>query len=191
VTEATAARLRLFVAVSVPRPQLEALDAAVAGFRDDLPGARWAPLDNQHVTLKFLGSTPAELFADVAQAVQSSAESHSPSDVALGGLGAFPSDRRARVLWAGIDDPGSLLTSLAATLDREMEPLGYGIEKRAFTPHLTLARFKEPARVTGTLRELDPSWASSWTVETIELYQSRLSPKGATYEVLGSVPLNR
>ncbi len=123
VTEATAARLRLFVAVSVPRPQLEALDAAVAGFRDDLHGARWAPLDNQHVTLKFLGSTPAELFADVAQAVQSSAESHSPSDVALGALGAFPSDRRARVLWAGIDDPGSLLTSLAATLDREMEPL--------------------------------------------------------------------
>ena len=191
MTEATSARLRLFVAVSVPRPQLEALEAVVAGFREDLPGARWAPLNNQHVTLKFLGSTPAELFADVAQAVQSSAESHSPSNVALGRLGAFPSDRRARVLWAGIDDPGSLLTSLAATLDREMEPLGYGIEKRAFTPHLTLARFKEPARVTAILRELDPSWASSWTVESIDLYQSRLSPKGATYEVLGSVPLNR
>jgi 2'-5' RNA ligase len=191
VTEATAARLRLFVAVSVPRPQLETLDAAVAGFRDDLPGARWAPLDNQHVTLKFLGSTPAKLFADVARAVQSSAESHAASDVALGGLGAFPSDRRARVLWAGIDDPESLLTSLAATLDREMEPLGYGIEKRAFTPHLTLARFKQPARVTDFLRELDPNWASPWTVEAVELYQSRLSPKGAKYEVLGSVPLNR
>lgn len=191
MTEATAARLRLFVAVSVPRPQLEALDAAVAGFRNDVPGARWAPLDNQHVTLKFLGSTPAELFADVARAVQSSAEAHAASDVALARLGAFPSDRRARVLWAGIDDPESLLTSLAATLDREMESLGYRIEKRPFTPHLTLARFKQPARVTGILRELEPSWTSPWTVEAVELYQSRLSPKGATYEVLGSVPLNR
>jgi RNA 2',3'-cyclic 3'-phosphodiesterase len=191
VTDATAARLRLFVAVSVPRPQREALDAAVAGLRDDLPGARWTPLDNQHVTLKFLGSTPAELFADVAAAVTSSAESHAPSEIALAGLGAFPSNRRARVLWAGIDDPESLLRSLAASLDRAMEPLGYSIEKRPFTPHLTLARFKQPARVTGILRELDPDWASPWTVEAVELYQSRLSPKGATYEVLGTVPLNR
>jgi RNA 2',3'-cyclic 3'-phosphodiesterase len=190
VTDAAAARLRLFVAVSVPRAQLEALDAAVAGLRADLPGARWAPLDNQHVTLKFLGSTPAELFADVAGAVKSSADSHTPSEVALGGLGAFPSERRARVLWAGIDDPESLLTSLAASLDRAMEPLGYGIEKRPFTPHLTLARFKQPARVADVLGELDHDWASPWTVETIELYQSRLSPKGATYEALGTVPLN-
>jgi RNA 2',3'-cyclic 3'-phosphodiesterase len=189
VTEVAGARLRLFVAVSVPRPQLEALDAAVAGLRAALPGARWAPLDNQHVTLKFLGSTPAEVFPDVVRAVESSAEFHAPSDVALAGLGAFPSARRARVLWAGIEDPASLLTSLAGSLDQAMEPLGYRIEKRPFTPHLTLARLKQPARVTGILPELDGNLASPWTVETVELYQSRLSPKGATYEVLWAVPL--
>jgi 2'-5' RNA ligase len=181
--------LRLFVAAAVPRPQLETLDAAVAGLRGDLPGARWAPLDNQHVTLKFLGSTPAALFDEVAAAVESSAGSHAPSDIAIAGLGAFPSERRARVLWAGIDDPGSLLTALAASLDEAMEPLGFRIEKRPFTPHLTLARFRQPASVRGFLPDLDRNRMPPWTVETVGLYRSRLSPKGATYEVVGAVPL--
>jgi 2'-5' RNA ligase len=191
VIQSAARPLRLFVAASVPRTHLDALASAVGGLHDRLPGARWAPVENQHVTLKFLGSTPADALPDVLAALESSAASHRPSDVALGGLGAFPSARRARVLWARVDDPSSLLTSLAGALDANLAPLGYRIEKRPFTPHLTLARFREPARVDGIVSGFDWNPPEPWTVQTIELYLSRLSPRGATYEPVTSVALSR
>jgi RNA 2',3'-cyclic 3'-phosphodiesterase len=107
--------------------------------------------------------------------------SHAVREVKLQGIGAFPRARRARVIWAGIDDPGGLLGALAADLAAGFEPLGYRAEKRAFTPHLTLARLRVPKPVNlGTL-DLDlPPFA----VDHLRLYRSRLHPKGATYEVI-------
>jgi RNA 2',3'-cyclic 3'-phosphodiesterase len=191
MTEPAGSRLRLFVATSVPRAELEALDKTVAPVRPRVPSARWTTLENQHVTLKFLGSTPADVLSEVVGAMTTAARAYSPSKVRLGELGGFPSSRRARVLWVGIDDPSDLLRSLAAALDRAMEPLGYRIEKRPFTAHLTLARLRTPARLDGILPTLEPHRAKPWSVETVELFRSRLSPKGAVYEMVHAEPLSR
>jgi 2'-5' RNA ligase len=91
--------------------------------------------------------------------------------------------RRVRVLWIAIEDPDSLLPRLAASLDRGFAALGFAPEERAYTPHLTLARFKSPAPVDGArfpgVAELAPI-----EIDHMTLYRSRMSSKGAVYEPL-------
>lgn len=79
--------------------------------------------------------------------------------------------------------------SLAAELVRGFEPLGYEPEKRSFTPHLTLARFKVPARLEDQLASVTLPEAEPFVVDTLELFRSHLHPKGARYEVLDRIPL--
>ncbi|HEV2756715.1 MAG TPA: RNA 2',3'-cyclic phosphodiesterase [Actinomycetota bacterium] len=178
----TGEKLRLFTAVVVPEPQLTWLDEAVAELRP-LPGARWAPVENQHVTLNFLGWVPAEDLERVVERVDAVAPLHRASNAALGGLGAFPRERRARVLWAGIDDPTGLLAGLAADLGDELRAVGYEPEERAYTPHLTLARFKTPRSLTGLLPALPPP-PGTFPIDRVTLFRSRLSPSGSRYEVV-------
>lgn len=181
-------RLRLFVGVSIPRGLLEAVERAALPLRDSLPGGRWTTIDNQHVTLKFLGSTPTEQLGSVEAACASVAASHLPASVALTGIGAFPARTRVRVVWVGIDDPGGVLTQIAAHLDAALGPFGFAPDKRAFTPHLTLCRFKTPVRLSAGLPDIvlgtDP-----FEISSIELLRSHLSPKGARYEVLRTFDL--
>ena len=175
-------KLRLFVAAEVPESRRRGLDGEVENLKT-LPGSRWVPVENQHVTLCFLGWMPSDMLDRVLEMVDEVAGSFAPAAVALRGLGAFPRERRARVLWAGIDDPQGLLGSLSAALGRGAAPLGAAVEDRAYTPHLTLARFKEPRSLTGLLPALvDPG--GPFLVDRVVLYRSRLSPKGSRYEAI-------
>jgi len=184
-------RLRLFVAVDIPTNLLEDLNASLAPLRarPEVSSARWTTAANQHVTLKFLGWVDDEAVDPVAAAVASVASSHEPATITLAGLGAFPSERRARVLWAGLDDPAGLLMSLASGLEAALVPLGFGTEKRGFRPHLTVARFKPPASLAGVLSEERGVTPARFDVDHLVLYRSHLHPKGASYEVLGTIPL--
>ncbi|MGH2805918.1 MAG: RNA 2',3'-cyclic phosphodiesterase [Actinomycetota bacterium] len=179
----------MFVAVSVPRDQLERVDAEIAPFRDKAIKGRWAPIENQHVTLKFLGGTPPDLLPEVEKVCSMVAAGRHAETVSLGSIGAFPNRNRVRVLWVGLDDPYGLLPHLAGDLDASLEPLGFTTEARSFTPHLTLARFKLPVPLKAGLPELDVADLPEFEVSSFELYRSHMSPKGARYEVLKSFPL--
>lgn len=174
--------LRLFTAVRVPRRQLERLHEAVAEL-GSLGGARWVPLENQHVTLNFLGWVAAGSLPEVVAAADSVAESAAPARVSIEGLGAFPDERRARVLWAGIVDPDGLLPRLARGLGEALRPLGHEPEDRAYTPHLTLARLETPRPLPRPLPAL-PDPPGTFDVDRVTLFRSRLSTAGARYEVL-------
>jgi 2'-5' RNA ligase len=182
-------RLRLFVAVSVPIHLLEALAGATEDLHQTVPGGRWSPPENQHVTLKFLGWSPAERFEEIAAAVGSVSARRPPAALRLAGLGSWPSRRRVRVLWVGLHDESELLPGLAAELDDALSPLGFEREKRDFTPHLTLARWRTPVPLR-PLPDLPPHVREAFTVDAVELFRSHLSPKGARYEVLKSWPLS-
>ncbi len=184
-------RLRLFVAVDLPPDLLEALDESLAALRSrpEVASARWTVPANQHVTLKFLGWVDAGMLDPIAETLAAVASSHEPATVTVEGLGAFPSERRARVLWAGLDDPAGLLAALASDLDPALAPLGFQPETRAFTPHLTLARFKSPASLAGRLSEATRVANPSFEVDHLALYRSQLHPRGARYEILRSLSL--
>ena len=183
-------KLLLFVAVEDPGAHRESEAQATAPLRKQLAEARWTSPESQHGTLKFLGPTEADRLGEVKDLIASVAERHAPSPTKLSSLGAFPSRSRARVLWLGLEDPAGLLTSLAADLESSFEPLGWQPERRSFTPHLTLARFKTPQRLP-ELPELTGLELESFEVDKIVLYQSRLHPKGARYEPLTDFALAR
>jgi 2'-5' RNA ligase len=175
-------KLRLFTAVRVPRAQLEWLDGAASALKA-VPTARWTALDHRHVTLNFLGWVVSPRLAEIVAAADLVAARHAPAEVSIGELGAFPSERRARVLWAGLVDPGDLLPALAGDLGEQLRAVGYEPEDRGYVAHLTLARLKTPRSVAGLLAPLrDPP--PPFLVDRITLYRSRLSPHGARYEVV-------
>jgi 2'-5' RNA ligase len=181
------ARVRLFVAATIPDELLQRLARSSEPLRRRWPAARWTDPANQHVTLKFLGWADAGMLDDVHAACRAVASANAPAKLSLGELGAFPSARRARVLWVGLEDPAGLLARIARGLDESLEPLGFPGEKRAFTAHLTLARMKTPVGVGEWPDvEIDPT---PWTSRTVTLFRSHLSPKGARYEALDEIPL--
>ena len=174
--------LRLFVAVDVPDDVRDALAAQVAPLRSEVPGAKWTAPENWHVTLKFLGSVPPPKLDGVLTALSEAALEHTAFRARLGGLGAFPSSRKARVLWAGVEDRHGELAGVARSVDRALAA-EFPAEERPFAAHLTLARLKEQARLPDGL--LDPQVTSRpFRVGSIRLYRSFLQRPAARYEVL-------
>jgi 2'-5' RNA ligase len=181
-------RLRLFVAVDVPAEHLQFLAEKTAPLKDKWPG-KWTQIENQHITLKFLGWAEASSLEQIASVCIEAVGDRKPISFGLTELGSFPSRRRMRVLWVGLDDPDQTLVELAQNLDRGFEPLGFETEKREFTPHLTLARFKMPVRLDEPLPDISINELPRFEIEGLRLYRSHLSPKGARYEVLREFPL--
>jgi RNA 2',3'-cyclic 3'-phosphodiesterase len=177
--------LRLFVATLVPGDVRLALADAVAPIRERYPKARWVPTENQHVTVKFLGRTWPRLVEWVTANVAQVAAGHGPLETRLDDLGAFPNVRRARVLWAGLEDVGSKFATIAGALDdllsREFEP-----EKRAFTPHLTVARFDPPVRLEEPMTSIE---SEPFAVDRLVLFESHLRRPAPVYEPLATFPL--
>jgi 2'-5' RNA ligase len=179
--------VRLFFGLGVPRHLLDALQAAVAPIREEVRGARWIDPENQHITIKFLGRTPEELVGQVVDAARGVSAELAAWTTALTHLGAFPNPRRARVLWAGLDDEDGEMAALAQSVDRATDPLGFESETRAFTPHLTLARIKVPGPLPD-LPEVEEAVRERFPIDELRLYRSHLSPRGARYEILERIP---
>lgn len=139
---------RLFVAV----PLGEEARASVAGLveevqarADAIAGAqrsqvRWVRMDGLHVTMRFLGPTPEARVVELGSIVEHAAASVAPFRVAIRGSGAFPSARRPRTLWLGIDDGAAQLAELARRLADGLTRAGWPTDDRPFRAHLTLAR---------------------------------------------------
>ena len=179
--------MRAFVAIF---PPLETRKETLASART-LPSedrVRWIRPENVHLTLKFLGDVREENLDGLRAALGEVCAGYAPFDVVLAGLGAFPSARRAKVLWAGVGAGSYQLRSLATDVDAALAPLGFEHEKRPYVPHLTLGR------VRGRPVSLDlPSGAGGmgFRVRQVELMESTLTPEGAIYETLGVFALER
>lgn len=180
--------MRLFVAFELPEAHLDAAEAVAARLRPDLPHARWIPRPNMHVTLRFIGYVEPGVVGDVGAVCRTVAAEHEPAELRLGPLGAFPSARRARVVWLGIEDPAGLTPALAGSLGAGLEPLGIAAEDRDYHPHLTLARLKQPRRAelpdAPARAELPP-----FRLDEVVLFRSRPQRSGVTYEVIDRFPL--
>jgi len=179
--------LRLFVATEVPEHVRAAVAGVVAPLRERFPKARWVPGQNQHVTLKFLGSTYPRLVDWVSATVGEAVSRHDAFAARVVGLGAFPNARRARVLWAGLDDAGSAFARLAGDLDEALSK-EFAPEKRAFTPHLTVARFDPPVAVDPDEIAFE---SEPFEVGRVVLFRSHLRRPAPVYEPLGTFQLSR
>jgi RNA 2',3'-cyclic 3'-phosphodiesterase len=176
------------VAVRPPDEVLDAVEQVLAPARKVMVGPRWAGRDQWHVTLQFLG--PVATLAPVVEALAAGVSGLVPFRFHLGGSGAFPNSRRARVIWIGAAEGAAPMTEVAGGVNRALVPLGYEAEARIFRAHLSVARLRDQADVTPVVSALgDGPVGEPWTVEEIVLYQSRLSPSGSSYSVLARLPL--
>lgn len=154
----------------------------------------WVAPGNLHLTLKFLGQLERERLTRVAAALADVAAGAGPFELAVRGLGAFPTPTRPRVIWVGTDTGGAEAATLAERIDAALAPIGFVPESRRFTAHVTLGRVREPRRdpaLTAAVAVGEGLGFGSFRVESVALMRSDLSPQGARYTPLGSWPLGR
>jgi len=186
--------VRLFVALEIPDAVRENLTAQIEELRElstKVAGKRlrWVRPENLHVTLKFIGEvSPTKL--DGIRNMLSAIRSDAPIDLKFHGLGFFPNENHARVLWAGID-ASTNLTSLAGDIDGTLESQGIARERRAFTPHLTLARIEPPGlheNLRACVQRNSAREFGSFQTRKFYLIESMLKPSGTEYTALASFP---
>ena len=185
---------RLFIAVELP----DEVQQELAGVQKQLqtaPAVRWTKPHQIHLTLQFLGNTPAEQVAPLSQALQETVGTVAGFNLLLAKIGAFPNAHRARIIWAGIATGKESLQQLYQAVINATQSLGFEPEKRAFKPHLTIGRVQKwatPRDLSGiakTLRQTEVGSIAAFPVNQIALIKSELKPSGPVYTPLAHINL--
>jgi 2'-5' RNA ligase len=174
---------RLFAAIRPPGP----VRAQLLDLMGGVAGARWLADDQLHLTLRFIGEVDRHLARDVDAAL--SGVHHPRFSIALNGLGDF--DRRGEpvTLWAGVT-PHEPLRALHQKVDQALVRVGVEPDRRAYMPHITIARLPRGAGPLRSLLEQSGGVSSTpFPVDEFCLYESRLTPEGPVYSVAERYPL--
>jgi len=179
-------RWRCFVAVPIGAETREALSIALARWRGEpaLRELRWVTPQSWHVTLAFLGDVDPFDVPQIADRVAAAVGGHAGDEIPIGGVGAFPSQRRARVIWYGVRDADRRLGALATTVRAALDVREAG----AFRPHVTLARSASAVDVTRWIRTADAP-ASRLQIRDVRVMRSHLGHGPARHETLATIPL--
>jgi RNA 2',3'-cyclic 3'-phosphodiesterase len=173
--------MRLFIAVDLPDGVRDALSELQRTLRASTNSARWVAPESIHITLNFLGEVADKRLEEINGALADLA--WKPFTVVVKGVGFFPGTRSPRIFWAGLDAP--TMESLASETGDRMERIGFEQEKRAFRPHITLARSRD-ARLDTALISAAAEYSDrdfgSFSVDRIFLFKSTLKSSGAVYE---------
>ncbi|HTT32375.1 MAG TPA: RNA 2',3'-cyclic phosphodiesterase [Methylomirabilota bacterium] len=174
--------MRLFVAMEIPSEVRQNLASLLESLRAISREPKWVRPENLHVTLKFLGEVTDANIEKVRSGLER-IRSEQPVSLEFRGLGFFPSAKRPRVFWTGIE--ASLnLKMLAGDIEAAMEKCGIPRETREFSPHLTLARFERPAlpeKLRSVIAENAHREFGALRTNQFHLIQSKLKPSGAEY----------
>jgi len=180
-------RKRLFVAVDFPQTVKDQLGEVCHGVRD----VRWVSPAQMHLTLRFIGDVDVARFEQVKSALQSVRfEVHT---ITLKGVGHFPAQGMPRVLWAGVESTG-VLKRLARDIERVLVGLGFEADRKGFSPHVTLARLKNPLPA-GELKQFYARnkhfESDAVIVDAFVLFSSALSSGGAVYTAESVYPARK
>jgi 2'-5' RNA ligase len=182
--------MRLFTALDLPGDLISNLEEL---FRRLKPAARiqWSPPANLHVTTKFIGEWPENRLGELKAAL-AALPGRPAIPVRIRRVGFFPNPHSPRNFWCGVEAPG--LPELATDTDSATAALGIPREKRAFSPHLTLARIKgrvELQPLREAIAALPALEFGAFQAGSFFLYQSRLRPSGSVYTKLAEFPLTK
>ena len=152
--------------------------------------ARWVRPEGLHLTLRFFGEVPAEGVESLGATLSEAFAGLPAFALDFRGCGVFPDRGNPRVLCVGVSKPPPALFELQSRAEAVARALGFTPEKRRFEPHLTIARFREPEReidaLLGSCRERA---FRATEIEGAVLFESHLTPAGASYERLRTYPL--
>jgi 2'-5' RNA ligase len=175
--------MRVFIAIDLPEEIRNRLAAMQNELRSTTNTVRWVNAETSHLTLKFIGEIAEQRLDDIDAAL--AGLTWKPFPVVVQGVGFFPGTRSPRVFWAGLQ--ASTMEGLTQEIDTRLERAGFDREKRAFRPHITLARSKS-ARIDAALVAAAEKFAEaefgSFTADRYFLYQSTLKSTGSVYTPL-------
>ena len=180
--------MRLFIALDIPRgarDQVTALGHKRIQFTPCHPS--WVPPENRHLTLVFLGGKSPDEVKPISEAMDRILRDFSPLKLEFKRLDVFPSWRRPKVLWIGVRDRTHQIGELRTSLEEAMHPFGYEPDPKPFRPHLTLARFRSLKGIQAAESVIHSHQGfrfGPFRVGELILFQSVLSPAGASYTVL-------
>jgi len=177
--------------ISADLPAIPSIEALIRDLREASRDLKLVSADRFHVTLKFLGDTEEGLVPEIVSAMRESAAGVLPFTLKVRGSGAFPNLSRPRVLWVGLEgaDP---LARIAKSLDEHLRALGFSVEARPWSAHVTLARVRGPRgldRAQEILRRHAEETFAEVPIEEIRLKKSVLGPGGPEYSTVESVRL--
>ncbi|HKX12732.1 MAG TPA: RNA 2',3'-cyclic phosphodiesterase [bacterium] len=169
--------MRLFTAIDIPDSLRQGLGPLL---RESLPGVRWTAAESLHLTLRFIGESDGQAFANLREALR---QLRFPAfRLRPQGVGVFPTPTRPRVIWLGLQAEAPLF-DLQKGIEVALQAAGLKPEIKPFVPHLTLGRCKFPAprEVGAFLAKHRDFSAESFEVGEFHLYSSHQSPKGSVY----------
>lgn len=183
--------IRVFIAIDV---KVESkLEAKWNELRNLLRNNRikWVDKDSLHLTLFFLGETPANLIEDISKKLETELKSTATFSIKLQGFGTFGQTHSPKVIWADIikSEP---LNALKLVVSKVITQFGFADQHGSFSPHFTLGRIKhiesknELARFINLNKTMD---LQTNEVNKIVIYQSILKPSGPVYKPLKSITL--
>jgi len=191
-------QVRSFIAIELPEGlKVELIQLQGRLKLGEQSWVKWVDPNSIHLTLKFLGNIAVGRINEIIRAMEEAVLGISPFHLEVRELGAFPNFKRVQVAWVGVGGEVDKLVQLQQRIDSNLAPLGFAIETRPFTAHLTLARLRDRASpderqrfgqlIAGTRFE------SAYTikVDAVSLMKSQLTREGAIYSRLSSVGLNK
>jgi len=186
--------LRTFIALEIPHELQQIINQETAHLRNTIgPLIRWVPPGNMHLTLKFLGNISPANMDMLTQMIRAEADSCQPFVIQVTGLACFPSPKRPRVIYIGLQAPAEL-EALQHGIESATTRLGYESEERSFSPHLTVGRVRQnisasdQQKIRRALEETQIDSLGTARVDSVHLYNSDLKPTGSVYTRLFSAP---
>jgi 2'-5' RNA ligase len=183
--------IRAFIAIDISteiQTKLGEVSAELQRRLSDVP-IRWVPVEKIHLTLKFLGDVSIANIEMLERIIQTEVSNRPVFENSVGEQGAYPTNRRPRVLWVAVQAPPEL-NSIQQGIDIETARLGYAREKRSFSPHLTIGRVSRGANsaeirtISDVLCSFTVGFLGASRVRSVHLVKSDLKPGGAVYTKL-------
>ena len=187
--------IRAFIAIDLPPDVQECLEQVSTKLQAEIgeKAVRWVPVPNIHLTLKFLGDVSVNNLHVLQEILIAEAAHQAPLEISVGRVGAFPKIRRPRVIWVGVEAPSELLT-LQRSIESRTARVGYPVDEREFSPHLTLGRVsrnaspQEVRQIGDVLSASKIGFLGVARVQSVHLYKSDLLPSGAVYTKMFTAP---
>jgi RNA 2',3'-cyclic 3'-phosphodiesterase len=184
--------MRTFIAIELPAEVRAALTDLSQRLRGSRASASWVKPERMHLTLRFLGEIPESDVARVGSLLEEHSAPLRPFALSVANAGVFPNSRQPRVVWAGVGPLDGGLRELQRIAEDGARATGLKPERRPFRPHLTLARIRGEAHAHElmTLVARERSFdGGSFSVASVSLFSSELTPSGPVYRRLRECPL--
>lgn len=191
-------KLRSFIAIEIPHLIQESIFALTSKIRQEYPkpGIRWVPINNIHLTLKFLGDVPLKNLELLKRSLACEINRLESFSIPFSKTGIFPNINKPRIIWIGFNHLQNMI-ELRELVEITASKLGFQTEGRPFFPHITLGRFSDNYSVTtihsilSDLNALDLSFVDPVEINSIKIFKSDLKPKGPEYTIIHSIPFMR